>query len=758
MESCQIIDRAKKSVYAFSHWLNERIKPLATEAFPQEFTTWCKELDEVEALVERPARARIALVGTTGAGKSTFLNAVLGQEVLPVSVMQPCTAFVTAVSHSPNPGYEVTVQFCTPQEWRTDLESLVAVLQPGEPIEEDGERGESKRLIDAARKRVQVVYGNTVHEETNPSALLQLPLPSEAERVFAAGSVETSHFDDAKDMLFYLRKLIRGDSPLWPFIKQVHMSGPYPFLAGGLELVDLPGLNDPNEARVEVTREFLRTAPFVWVVFPMVRGITEDVQRILREEKLLRTLVLSGTYSALSLVGTKADDIDTNIAPQLGLSDDCSIEELVSAYCTQTVTEARKQLEQMIRDLPTTLEEEETLTRMIEMARQVPVHTTSASAYIKLKGIARLRKDYGLDHEEGTGIPGVHQHLLEIANKAGLPFKAEMALKRLDQLHDEMAFFFRAKAQAASPVVDDARSRIQHEHDRLATHIQRTQDKATTRLATYRERFLEKLEPLLTKSVHGVRRVSEGWQQIHWATLRAIVQRNGVFKSPSSGRPYDLNEAIAEPLLSQLPVSWERYFTDDLGRVIDEFVVRVTEAAEDFCDRVRLIIELLFHRTDQQVEEQLVWFQAKVALLAQGAKTRILTAVSERRSELAAKIPTVALHRMQPAYKGAKSESGMGLKIRMLKRLQPAAVEAAQPIYTTIQADLLEGLHELELIISGMFRDLAKAAGEQAKIVAHNANIEVTEATTDPVFMGLLDSMPNVSAYDSGNNSPPVSS
>ena len=101
-------------------------------------------------------------------------------------------------------------------------------------------------------------------------------------------------------------------------------------------------------------------------------------------EKLLRTLVLSGTYSALSLVGTKADDIDTNIAPQLGLSDDCSIQELVAAYCAQTVTEARKQLEQMVRDLPTSLEEEETLARMIEMARQVPVHTTSANAYIVL--------------------------------------------------------------------------------------------------------------------------------------------------------------------------------------------------------------------------------------------------------------------------------------------------------------------------------------------------------------------------------------
>ena len=257
---------------------------------------------------------------------------------------------------------------------------------------------------------------------------------------------------------------------------------------------------------------------------------------------------------------------------------------------------------------------------------------------------------------------------------------------------------------------------------------------------------------MLTTSVQGVRRVSEGWQYIHWTTLRAIVQRDGVFKSPSSGRLYDLNEELAEPLLSQLPVSWERYFTDDLGRVTDEFVVRVTEAAKEFCHKVRLLIELLFQRTDKQVEEQLVWFQKKVDLLAQAAKARVLTAVSERRSELAAKIPTVALNRMQPAYKGSKHEGGKGLKIRMLNRLQPTAIEAARPIYTTIQADLLEGLNDLEIIMSGMFQQLAKAAEEQAKIVAHNANIEVNEAAIDPVYVGLLDSIPNLSAYGSGNN------
>ena len=243
-------------------------------------------------------------------------------------------------------------------------------------------------------------------------------------------------------MQAYLKKLIRGESSPWPLVKQVNVSGPYPCLAGGLELVDLSGLNDPNEARVEVTREFLRTSPFVWVVFSMVRGLTEDIQRILREEKLLRTLVLSGTYGSLSLVGTKSDDIDTNIADQLGLPDDCTAAELVSAYRDQTVNEARTQLEQMVRDLASHNEGGETLTRMIEVARRVRVHATSARGYNKLVGVGRLRKDYGITDVNETGIPGVHEHLADIGRQAGAVFNARTALNRLDRLRDEITFFF----------------------------------------------------------------------------------------------------------------------------------------------------------------------------------------------------------------------------------------------------------------------------------------------------------------------------
>lgn len=742
MEAAELLLKAKGATRSFSLWMDEKIEPIAQKAHALELASWRKEFFLIKGLIDRPDRLQIALVGTTGAGKSTFLNAILGQEILPVGVMEPCTAFVTSVRHSVDPGYSVEIQFCTQKEWESDLRSLVSALQPGEGEEDSENRTEGKRLMDAARKRIQAVYGIPVDENTNPAALLDGNLPPEVESIFKRGSSEISKFIDAKSMLAHVRKLIRGESSLWPLVKQVSISGFYPYLAGGLELIDLPGLNDPNEARVEVTRDFLRTSPFVWVVFPMVRGLTEDIRRILQEEKLLRTLVLSGTYGALSLVGTKADEIDIDVASQFGLPEDCSQIELIEAYREQTVMAARKQLEQMVKDLTSGSENGETLARMIDMARQVCVHTTTASAYIKIKKIARRTKDYGVDDEVDTGIPAVHKHLLEISAKVGAGFNAQNALRRLDQLHDEIVFFFRARAQAPTREMEQARLKLQQECSEFCGSIKSVHDTANKQLILCRDQFLKKLDPLFASSVQGVKRAVEGWHGIHWATLRAVVNRDGIYRSPTTGRSFDFNEDLAEPLLEQLPVSWEHYFTDELGRVTDDFVVRVAESTKGYCSRVRLIVELLFNRTDESIEKQLSWFQDKISTLATTAQNEVLAAVRERRMELAANMSIVAKQRMQGAYDAAKNERGPGMKKRILRLLEPVAIESAQPIYSTIRADLLEGLKDLELIIVGMFRNLTLAAEEHAQNVAHNANIDVDQAAMNPVISDILASAP----------------
>lgn len=735
-----IIYHAKRSIDSFHRWMLEKVEPFAKSSYPLELSTWFNELDLIRALVERPDRIRIALVGTTGAGKSTFLNAVLGQEILPVGVMQPCTAFVTSVVRSKDSQYEVSIQFCTRDEWKKDLECLIATLNPGEDDQSGSGIAESKRLIEASRKRIQAVYDIQIEDGSDLTKLTK-DLPEEVKKIFKANSIETKTFDNEKEMQVYLRKLIRGDSQLWPLIKEVRVTGPYDCLAGGLELVDLPGLNDPNEARVEVTREFLRTSPFVWVIFSMIRGLTADIHTILQEEKLLRTLVLSGTYGALSLIGTKADDVDTNIAGQLGLPDDCEIEDIIKAYRMQTVDEAHRQLEQMVRDLAVSSEDSSTLERMIKMARQVKIHTTSASAYNKLNGIGRLRKDYGITDNNETGIPGILDHLSEIRKKAGAQFNAETALRRLDQLQDEIAFFFRAKATAPTPKGEQAKRRIQKERESFSYEIKGIQQKAKGDLESFRRRFLEKLDPLFTQSLQGIKNVTVGWEGIHWATLRAIVQRDGTFKNSSTGRSYDFNEDLTEPILGQLPVSWEKYFTDDIGGVTNEFALRITGASKNFCDKVRLIIDILFNKKDDSIEAQLRWFQEKVSLLVKTANDTILAAVRERRRELAAKMPLVARERMRPTYNDAKQEAGRGMKRRILDKLTNEALASAHPIYSTIQKDLLEGLNDLEFNIEGMLRELSKTAEVQSETVAHNANIEINEVPIDPVIADLLKSI-----------------
>jgi hypothetical protein len=123
---------------------------------------------------------------------------------------------------------------------------------------------------------------------------------------------------------------------------------------------------------------------------------------------------------------------------------------------------------------------------------------------------------------------------------------------------------------------------------------------------------------------------------------------------------------------------------------------------------------------------------------------QVLAKVKERRSELAAKMPKIALIRMQPSYELAKQESGPGMKRRILNLIEPAAIDSAQPIYSTIREDLIEGLNDLEVIIVGLFMELTKSADNQASIVVNNANIDVEEASVDPEISKLLQSIQEI--------------
>lgn len=337
----------------------------------------------------------------------------------------------------------------------------------------------------------------------------------------------------------------------------------------------------------------------------------------------------------------------------------------------------------------------------------------------------------------------MHAHLAEIAERKGGISAADTAKTRIQQLSDEIAFFMRAQAQPRTQVVADARGRLQREREQFGASLRKAHQDAKSALAVRREQFVGTIDPMLARSVSEVRRSTEAWGGMHWATLRATVQRDGYYKSPSTGHLYDFNSDLAEPLLTQLPAAWERYFTDDLGRIAERFLIEVREGGKGFCSRVRLIVELLFQHSDARMEEQLAWFEEKLELLAADGRTRILTKVRERRTELAEQMPRAALSRMRPAYQAAKDESGSGMKGRILNRISSAALASARPIFETIQRDLVEGLGDLESILTGLLTQLSGAAEDQARIVAENANIDVGKSAEDPDIRRILDARPS---------------
>jgi hypothetical protein len=454
-------------------------------------------------------------------------------------------------------------------------------------------------------------------------------------------------------------------------------------------------------------------------------------------------LVLSGTYNALSLVGTKADDVQPTAAAQFGLDPNtCTQAELISAFRTETLAEVRSQLLDMVQGLGGASDTGETLQRMLDLARNAPIHAVSSAAYNSMRKIGRSFTNYGLDADEETGVPGVLRHLRAIADEVGSGLAGRTASKRIEHLLEEITLFFRSRAAAGNPVVARAREALEAEVGRLAERSAKALTIARTQLDEKRQKFLGRLKPLFGASVLGVSKTCQSWQQIQWSTLRAIAGRDGEFKSPSSGRTYDLNGELTDPLMDNLPVAWEHYFTSELGTVRDDFALRLSEAAEDFCFRACALLESIGGKSHTLVDKQLAAFRRRVEFAKQQCGCRLVDEVTDRRRQLAFGMTRVAKNSMLPAYARAAKESGPGMKGRMLEHLSTAGRAAAPAIFPTMQADLTESLAGLEALLGKLFDDLSAAAKEQASLVAQNVTLDLDEALIPPEVRALLNELP----------------
>ncbi|QDS73746.1 hypothetical protein FKW77_004922 [Venturia effusa] len=304
-------------------------------------THWLSQIAKLKRQMTRN-RTVVGVVGNTGAGKSSVINALLDEErVVPTSCMRACTAVVTEISWNESDKsserYRAEIEFITKESWEKELGQLVSDMtdSSGQVLKDATTTSESDAGV--AFSKLKAVYPQTTKEDLADMSPTKFANHGPVRKVLGT----TKHIRDSSAASFYKQLQVYVDSvedkkkekdsfknkekrrmEYWPLIKVVRIYTRADALSTGAVLVDLPGVQDSNAARGAVAESYMKQCSGLWVVAPINRAVNDKAAKDLMGDQFKRQMKFDGMVSNLTFVCSKIDDISiTEAAGSLGLED-----------------------------------------------------------------------------------------------------------------------------------------------------------------------------------------------------------------------------------------------------------------------------------------------------------------------------------------------------------------------------------------------------------------------------------------------------
>jgi GTPase SAR1 family protein len=295
---------------------------------------WLQQINMVRDL-DKSSRTVIGVVGNTGAGKSSVINALLDEErLVPTNCMRACTAVVTEISYNKidteSAKYRAEIEFIQPKDWQRELAVLFQEVFDRQGLSKDANNPDS--LAGVAYAKIRAVYPKHTKDMLRNSTIEQLMNVPSVRGIL--GTIKRIQSRDCEN--FYQRLQLYVDSQqkpndnkgvkpalqLWPLIKVVRIYTKADALSTGAVIVDLPGVHDSNAARAAVAESYMKECSGLWIVAPITRAVDDKAAKNLLGTTFKRQLKYDGSIGAVTFICSKTDDISrTEAADALQLGD-----------------------------------------------------------------------------------------------------------------------------------------------------------------------------------------------------------------------------------------------------------------------------------------------------------------------------------------------------------------------------------------------------------------------------------------------------
>ncbi|XP_026212084.1 nuclear GTPase SLIP-GC-like isoform X1 [Anabas testudineus] len=625
-------------------------------------------------------RELVGVFGKTGAGKSSLINAIIGEfNLLPSGSIKACTSVMIKVeANMHNPKYEAEIEFITNEEWKDELWSLCNIL------ENDQEKEDNEDYRDTVEK-LSALYGEEWRNIPPENLMDNKYFREIPEFLYNKRKILTC--ETARELSAKFIKYTRSDSRdgegkevkrwYWPLVKCVTVRVPNNHLLQHVTLVDLPGSGDRNKSRDRMWKEFVGNCSTVWIVTEINRAAAEkEPWEIL--ESACSLMGNGGQCQQIHFICTKSDLLEN--------WDDHS-KDAIRTLIFKSNMEAKEEVQKEFSKL-----------------NNVKKHFSDDCLKVFTVSSKEFKKKKNLQQDE-TEIPKIQKFLqnLNDCHSETLNYVSGacgiLSLIQGSSCRDMAG----SKADVCSILEEKLRNEL--------NHIRESMDETYEAFEKCLNEGVEKSKGSCEVTLRPILRPKKKDLGFH-RTLKCVVENSGIHKT-GKGKQINLNSKLSSWLTDSIDEEFKKTFPNEgkcgpFNGVISSFSLNTEELIEKYKD---VELQLIFLKTEEEK------IKKKLSKIIRNGKKLVYCSLTG----------TVEQN-MQECYEKAAEFTGRDTLKNMRETIEKHLQDSKNIIFKHAKKDML---HLLKKLMEEIMETLEKTLNEAIELSLKTDDHSIPDYSTE---------------------------